>query len=797
MRQKIKNLLLKLGNVGISNQSERIEVMRLRLFNYFLWFVLLMCLFWGSLEFTLLANIKIGWYCIVAALAQLFFIAGMATGRHLWVRLLYVVYANILMLFFSAALGYATNVHTHFISNAAITVSLFSPRRYLYQLLGVSMATTCMIYVEYNVMLQEATWGRAFDTSRFILRAFLSFSILTTIAFVFYVLLSGFERNSYRLQRLFKKTRHQYKMLASQERLLELQRKQLLDTNQQLEVYQNELEQQIAQRTEALSKSEMKTKELLSETEEKNQILEENSAQLAHYVEELESKKQEITEKNQILTAQEKILQTHIQELEASHRTIERNNEQLKAQRAILAKQLEISAKAQEAFRQSEQKLFNILDRIPVGIFVIDSKGIPYFRNRCMNALLNISSTDLACPTVFDYNKAAWFVQGSDSPYPFNDFPIHKALHGESARTDDVELRVKGKAIPLEVIASPIFDAHNNLKQVVCVMQDITQRRNSERILKKAFDELIASEKELRKNTEELQISNENLVQAKKRVEIMFEREKKNKEDLSQTLKELRQAQAQLLFSEKMASLGQLTAGIAHEINNPINFVYAGIAALESNIEELQSIKHTIVSETQMANYNEIQMDITELLKDIKEGSTRTIEIVKGLRNFSRLDHEQKRIADVHEGLNSTLVLLKNQTKHIINIRKNYDPALPHIHCYPGLLNQVFMNMLSNAIHAVLQCKNNTKWIEIATQNCGENVSIKIKDNGNGIPKEIQNRIFEPFFTTKEIGEGTGLGMSISYSIIKKHKGSIHLSSEENKGTCFEIILPKYVESTS
>jgi len=272
-------------------------------------------------------------------------------------------------------------------------------------------------------------------------------------------------------------------------------------------------------------------------------------------------------------------------------------------------------------------------------------------------------------------------------------------------------------------------------------------------------------------------------------------------EKLTEANNELKTTQSQLIQSEKMASLGELTAGIAHEINNPVNYVYTSITPLLRDIDE---IKHMIdkcmlldnnsdMSE-QINHVNEyarkvdikyIFDEVFSLMKGIREGANRTKEIVEGLRNFSRLDTDTLKPAKIHEGIDSTLMLLNNKITDQMKIEKNYG-NLPPINCYPGKLNQVFMNILNNAITAVGLAGE----ILITTSYDNSMARISIKDNGPGMSEEIKKRIFEPFFTTKEIGKGTGLGLSVSYGIMKNHKGKINVASKEGEGTEFIITIP-------
>ena len=283
---------------------------------------------------------------------------------------------------------------------------------------------------------------------------------------------------------------------------------------------------------------------------------------------------------------------------------------------------------------------------------------------------------------------------------------------------------------------------------------------------------------------------------------------KESNEELNTTLEDLKQAQSQLVDSEKMASLGQLTAGIAHEINNPINFVTSNVAPLKRDvsllfdiIEKLEEIGLSEVAkqikESQINEYKDevefdyLRIEITHLLKGIAEGSSRTAEIVKGLRIFSRVDEDDLKKADINEGLESTLIIVNNLLNNKITVSKEYG-NLPLIECYPGKLNQVFLNIITNAIHAIEKKHGDepTGELKIITYVDEENVYIKLKDNGTGMDENTKRKIFEPFFTTKEVGEGTGLGMSIAYNTIKKHNGQIILNSALGEGTEFILELP-------
>ena len=273
--------------------------------------------------------------------------------------------------------------------------------------------------------------------------------------------------------------------------------------------------------------------------------------------------------------------------------------------------------------------------------------------------------------------------------------------------------------------------------------------------------------------------------------------------ELESALKKLSNSQSQLIQSEKMASIGQLTAGIAHELNNPLNFINVGAIGLKKDIEDLlrlldeyqklNGVKDLSKKLQQIKEFQEeidyeyLRTGIPEILTDIMEGTQRTVDIVRGLRNFSRIDSEDKQLADIHEGLENTLKLLQNKFKNKVTLTKEYDESIGEIYCYPGQLNQVFMNLLANEEQAI----KDKGEVVVTTKDLGKSILISIKDDGRGIPKDNKERIFDPFFTTKDVGEGTGLGLSIAYGIIDKHGGKIEVESEEGKGTEFVIRLPK------
>ena len=270
-------------------------------------------------------------------------------------------------------------------------------------------------------------------------------------------------------------------------------------------------------------------------------------------------------------------------------------------------------------------------------------------------------------------------------------------------------------------------------------------------------------------------------------------------EALKRAYFDLKSAQEQLVQTEKMASLGQLVAGIAHEIKNPLNFIYGNTGFLEDYTQKIQGLLEaceklpSISAEDRAAiermkeevHYAFIKQDLKILIDNFRDGSSRINAIVSDLRAFSRMDRDIVSEVDLHASLEMSLNLLRNQYKDRIEIHKDYG-QIPQIKGYPGKLNQVFMNLLSNAFYAVKD--RGSVWIK--TRSVSDAVEIEITDSGAGIPQKDIKRIFEPFFTTKPVGQGTGLGLSISYGIIEQHRGKIQVASSPEKGTVFTIQLP-------
>ena len=266
---------------------------------------------------------------------------------------------------------------------------------------------------------------------------------------------------------------------------------------------------------------------------------------------------------------------------------------------------------------------------------------------------------------------------------------------------------------------------------------------------------------------------------------------------------ELKRTQANLIQAEKMSALGMLTAGIAHEVNNPISFVSNGLQILEENINEAFDVLSTFEQIIQLndideikSNYNihksenqsvsVLKKDTADLLGDVKFGATRITEIVDGLRIFSRKDEKKFKKAQLSDIIESALLISKSKYKGRIQIIKEYGNNIPSVDCFPGQLNQIFINLIGNASDAI----EGEGWIKIILQNIDNKyVRAIVQDSGSGMSEDVKKKIFEPLYTTKESGKGTGLGLSITTDIMKTHRGHIDVRSKVGVGTAFILTL--------
>jgi len=423
-----------------------------------------------------------------------------------------------------------------------------------------------------------------------------------------------------------------------------------------------------------------------------------------------------------------------------------------------------------EKLAASEKYHRDLIQSLQEIIFECDVSGNIDFLNRAWEKILGHSIQEVMGRSILD------FIDPRDQPLLTNIFN-----HQAQLTTSRLELRFfdsDGNTTWLEMS----FRENSNQKFSGSLV-NITDRKNTE-ILQQELNETLESR--VRQRTNELMQSNQ---------------------ELRLTLEKLQKTQSQLIQAEKMSSLGQLIAGIAHEINNPISFIYGNLNFIKDySLSLLEGInlfrthypdpKPEIVEWTETADLAFLEEDLPKTLDSIELGAERVREIILSLKSFSRTDEQGLKLVDIHQGLDDTLLILQNRLREDsgIEILKEYG-CTEKIQCYPGQINQVFLNILANAIDALDNSAqpNLSKKIVISTGLIKKNkwVRISVTDNADGISEAVQSRIFDPFFTTKPIGKGTGMGMAISYQIItEKHGGYLKCVSQEMSGSQFLIDIP-------
>lgn len=409
---------------------------------------------------------------------------------------------------------------------------------------------------------------------------------------------------------------------------------------------------------------------------------------------------------------------------------------------------------------ESEERYKAVVDNIGIGVTLLSPEMEVLAINKRMRQWFPDVKLDKRPKCYESFNSPP---REGTCPY----CPVCKTLEDGKMHEAFTETPAGDEIRNYRIVASPIKDQQGQVVAAIEMVEDVTEVKRNEELQKKLLAQL----------------------------------EAKNQQ-LAEANQELKATQSQILQQEKMASIGQLAAGVAHEINNPIGFVASNLKSLEKYVERLVTViadqeamlaavlpaaeQEEIKKKHKKLKLNYITQDAADLIRESLEGTDRVNKIVQGLKTFSRIDEADFKGADINECLESTINIVWNELKYKADVKKEYG-SLAKTKCFPNQLNQVFMNLLVNAAHAIAD------FGEIVVRSWQEDdaIFVAISDNGSGMRPEIIDRIFEPFYTTKEVGKGTGLGLSIAYDIVtKKHNGEIWVNSELGKGTSFTVKIP-------
>jgi two-component system NtrC family sensor kinase len=448
--------------------------------------------------------------------------------------------------------------------------------------------------------------------------------------------------------------------------------------------------------------------------------------------------------------------------------------------------------------------LSEFFDGHPVATFAIDSRHVITHWNKACEHLLGWARSDMVGTTnqglAFYARKRPMLsdlIVAGDSEA--------LAAHQRSAvipgayEAEDFFPNIGAAGHWLHFTAAPLRDEQGVVVGAIESMRDVTDRRIAENALRRANDNL---EHLVEKRTAQLAEANARLEQDIQRRQTADAELRQRNLELTELNAKLSVTQQQLVQSDKLASIGQLAAGVAHEINNPIGYIFSNFGSLQSYLDQLFAMLDAYrqaeascspAAATMLHEMREhidldyLRQDIPNLMRESKEGIVRVRHIVQDLKDFSRTDGSQEWVlANLHTGIDSTLNIVANEVRYRADVIKRYG-QIPDIECLPSQINQVVMNLVVNAAHAMGEERGS---ITVATGAQGKDVWIEVSDTGSGISAANLSRIFDPFFTTKPIGKGTGLGLSLAYGIVQKHQGRIEVDSEPGRGSKFRIVLP-------
>jgi two-component system NtrC family sensor kinase len=463
--------------------------------------------------------------------------------------------------------------------------------------------------------------------------------------------------------------------------------------------------------------------------------------------------------------------------------------------------------------KKQEPAISEFFDGCPAPAFAIDADHVITHWNKACEYLFGFSAAEMVGTT--DQWKAIYLYQRPvlADLIVAGDFENIQSKYYKGAETfrasplipnafegEDFLAHLGDNGRWLYFSAAPLRDEDGVIVGAIEVMRDISDQKLAESDLHKIRQDL---EKLAEERTEQLARANKQLEEdIRQRAIVEAELTRRNAE-LTGLNEKLSMAQQQLLQSEKLASIGQLAAGLAHEINNPIGYIFSNFGTLETYIANLlkmlavyEGIEPALAASDSLEDIRKmreqieldfLKEDIHSLMSESKEGILRVRKIVQDLKDFSRIDASQEwKRSNLHDGIDSTLNIVNNEVKYKADLVKEYGD-IPEIDCLPSQINQVILNLVVNAAHAI---QGDRGKITIRTGGADDQVWIEVADSGMGIAQENMTRIFDPFFTTKPVGQGTGLGLSLSYGIIQKHRGEIRVTSQVGKGTTFRVILP-------